>query len=541
MALTADERAALSEEAFAVPGKRALPLVDERHIRMAWGQLNASGLTDDEKSEARRRILAKASELKLVLKAATQGLYVSRRLTPESAADLVEWAKSQGFLNIEPADEMHVTIVHSRTWPALAPDGDLLLVSPSSHDDRKVLPLGPKGAVVLRFESPGLEARWQQAIDAGATWDFDGYLPHVTIAYSGSPVDFDDIAPFTGDLVFGPEEFKPNEEMAPMRMEAVGVLLEGETLEAMALSMPDVAGHPNRMPFSGILTRLDQPSDRAPLGSKGKRVIFTKSAAERALPSLMGMGVDFTPNFDGHDTTRKIGVITGAHIEGNAVHVDGIIYARDFPTEASRIQTDKKVLGFSWELADIYVERLDADPLVITDAYFTGAAILRKDKAAFNSTSLAASAEEITMTKEEIAAAMGEALAPAIKPLTDAMAAFADASVKQIEALTAMQASAATQADEKAKADQEARDKEVEDLKGQVAELRAAADKKASEPERKTLPPGITALLAKADLAVPAGDEKMSVGAVDQALSKAGLEPVQRMQVKNELARAGKL
>jgi hypothetical protein len=102
--------------------------------------------------------------------------------------------------------------------------------------------------------------------------------------------------PFTGDLVFGPESFtSPNEEPARMPMEASSsIRLDGESLEAMALQMPEVKGHPNRMPFSGVLTRLDTPSDRAPGGSKGKKVILTTSAAERALPSLMGMAVDFT-------------------------------------------------------------------------------------------------------------------------------------------------------------------------------------------------------------------------------------------------------
>lgn len=539
MPLTPEQRAALPDDAFAVPSRRALPLVDERHVRMAWGQLNASGLSDEEKAEARRRILDAAAALGISLKAATRGLYVSRQLTPESAAELQAWAESQGFIGAAAYPELHVTIVHSRTWPALIPDTEPLVVS---GDDRRVTPLGPSGAVVLHFQSPALEARWREALDAGATWDFDGYLPHVTIAFNGEPVDLDAVAPFAGPLVFGPEIFKPNEEPEPMRMEAVAsIRLDGAGLEAMALQMPEVAGHPNRMPFSGVLTRLDTPSDRPPGGAKGKRVILTTKAAERALPSLLGMAVDFTPSLDDHDAQRKIGVITSAAIEGDAINIGGFIYARDFPAEASRIQSERDRLGFSWELAEIYVERLDADPLVITDAYFTGAAILRKDKAAYQSTSLAASAEENDMTKEEIAAAVGEALAPALKPLTDAMAAMAEASTKQSEALTAMQASAAKVEDDKAKAETEATAKELADLKTKVADLTAAAEKASKEPERKTLSPQITALLARADLSVPTDGTKLNVGAVDQALSKAGLDPVQRMTVKGELSRAGAL
>ena len=44
-------------------------------------------------------------------------------------------------------------------------------------------------------------------------------------------------------------------------------------LEAMAVTMPRVAGHPNRIPFEGVLTVVDVASDRAPSGARGHRVI----------------------------------------------------------------------------------------------------------------------------------------------------------------------------------------------------------------------------------------------------------------------------
>src|SRR3954462_7723957 len=72
--------------------------------------------------------------------------------------------------------------------------------------------------------------------------------------------------------------------------------------------------HPNRMPFRGVLTILDAPSDRPPAGARGHRVVLTRAAAEAALPSLIGMAVDFTAGFDGHDARRKVGVITSAEI-----------------------------------------------------------------------------------------------------------------------------------------------------------------------------------------------------------------------------------
>jgi hypothetical protein len=85
-------------------------------------------------------------------------------------------------------------------------------------------------------------------------------------------------------------------------------------LESMAIELPHVAGHPNRLPFRGVLTLLDVPSDKAPAGARGHRVMLTRAAAEKALPSLLGMALDFTPNLDGHDARRKVGVITSADI-----------------------------------------------------------------------------------------------------------------------------------------------------------------------------------------------------------------------------------
>jgi hypothetical protein len=85
-------------------------------------------------------------------------------------------------------------------------------------------------------------------------------------------------------------------------------------LESMAIELPAFHGHPNREPFRGVLTLVDTPSDKAPAGSRGHRVVLTRVAAERALPSLLGMALDYSPALDRHDTRRKVGVITRAEI-----------------------------------------------------------------------------------------------------------------------------------------------------------------------------------------------------------------------------------
>src|SRR5271165_1078325 len=85
-------------------------------------------------------------------------------------------------------------------------------------------------------------------------------------------------------------------------------------LEAMALEMPEVDGHPNRLAFHGVLTLVGIASRRAPSGARGHRVMLTRKATEQALPSLLGMALDYAPALDAHDARRKIGVITAAEI-----------------------------------------------------------------------------------------------------------------------------------------------------------------------------------------------------------------------------------
>jgi phage shock protein A len=446
-ALTKEQRAALPDSDFAVPGKRKLPIKDERHTRLAWDMVDRTqGLSDDDRTEARKRILDRARELGI---------------------DTTKW-----------------TAVKAMAW----------------------------------------------------------------------------------------------------------------RVDAMALDMPEVADHPNRMPFSGVLTKIGEPSNAAPHGSGGKRVLMTHEAAEAALPSLLGMAVDYTPDFDGHDPQRKIGVITGADIDGPDLRIEGFIYAADFPEEAADIKRNKGALGFSFEAQQILVADLDADPLVITSCVFTGAAILKKDKAAYTTTSLAASAVtepapgDIDMTKEELA----EMLAAALKPIADKVnalestvnaAAETEAKVRpHSQALRscaeAMKASAiglhATQghvavlnrmADgmdseaaagkiphiyrdhdyapdfyagaDKPNADVEKLRKELANVQTKLTDAIAAGRADSPAPERKTLSPQVTALLSKAGLSMPGEGMKLAASAVDASLRTANLSIQQRMQVKNELARQG--
>ena len=140
-------------------------------------------------------------------------LYVRRDVL--NAPDIIEWAKSVGFDKCVPPDEMHVTIVFSKKpidRTLLSPKTNTLRIIPEG-DRRKITPLGDEGAVVLKFQSPALQQRWQDFLKVGASWDYEGYQPHLTLTYHNPPdIDLKKIKPYDGIIILGPELYQSLDE-----------------------------------------------------------------------------------------------------------------------------------------------------------------------------------------------------------------------------------------------------------------------------------------------------------------------------------------
>lgn len=145
--------------------------------------------------------------------AAPRPLYVQRKLL--NAKDVIAWAKANGFTSTLAPDDMHVTVLYSRT-----PVDPMKMGESWSGDDQGrilVKPGGPRvlerfgeNAVVLLFSSLDLEMRHRGMVDAGGSHDWDDYHPHVTISYDvPADVDLTTIKPYQGALEFGPELFEP--------------------------------------------------------------------------------------------------------------------------------------------------------------------------------------------------------------------------------------------------------------------------------------------------------------------------------------------
>lgn len=154
-------------------------------------------------------------------KALEQPLYVCRKVL--NAAEIIKWAKEQGFETTYPADEMHVTVAFSRApvdWmqcgqACYSLDGKADLWVPEGGP-RQVAIYGLKqNCAVLLFSSSELQWRHSWIVECGASWDWEEYTPHITISQQ-LPDRFDPtkIEPFQGAIHLGPEIFAPLKENA---------------------------------------------------------------------------------------------------------------------------------------------------------------------------------------------------------------------------------------------------------------------------------------------------------------------------------------
>jgi hypothetical protein len=170
------------------------------------------GNDNPETPEAAIPMRRAANDVRFLADSERKTLYVQRKVV--NAAEIIRWAKSQGLTTTLPAEDMHVTIAFSRAavdWFEVGTDwgGD-------EEGRLRVKPGGPRAlerfgddrsAVVLLFQNDDLQWRHRRIREAGASWDWDDYRPHITLSWNAAGVDVEQIEPYTGPIVLGPELF----------------------------------------------------------------------------------------------------------------------------------------------------------------------------------------------------------------------------------------------------------------------------------------------------------------------------------------------
>jgi DNA topoisomerase IB/N-acetylglutamate synthase-like GNAT family acetyltransferase len=197
---------------------RLLPDVEEEDLEsaikddMGSADLQTAGALNPMQAQApvqSRRSLRRRRRRK----GETRTLYVHRPVI--NGQTIVDWAKTQGFETCLPLEKMHVTIAYSKQpvdWNAMG-DADTRNLHVDDQDDREVKPLGSDGAVVLKFVSKKLHDRWKHLCGAGASWDYEGYQPHVTITWEAPKgLELSTVEPYTGPIDLGPEQFEELDE-----------------------------------------------------------------------------------------------------------------------------------------------------------------------------------------------------------------------------------------------------------------------------------------------------------------------------------------
>lgn len=282
------------------------------------------------------------------------------------------------------------------------------------------------------------------------------------------------------------------------------------SLSLSKLSFETSEARTNWMPFKGTCMFVDRPSDYTPSGGD-KPVLFPRADIVKALSSFENMGVncrysewDSGQLFEGHDSQFKIGIVKTAEIVGNEVVISGGLWSYDFAELCDKVKSAKESLGWSIEPL-MYLED-KGDYYESSETEFRGVALMWADKAAFASTYMFAQQRKnsekdglLSMNKEELQAILAEFSAGINKAINDNIEGVKLEFSAQIEgvskvvtdfqeSLAAEKAQLALAAEQKAKADLEAKAlKDAEDAEKAKLALEAQQAEEAAKAQRQTM------------------------------------------------------
>lgn len=138
------------------------------------------------------------------------GTYAALKVLDPSAARIYEYIKKnnlpQGF---EDHQALHCTIIWSRKHcPEMTPELDI--IHRARFAGLHVLHSEGKKRLVLLLDAPTVVERHKTMMkEHSATYDWDEFIPHVTIAYDIGNFDWWKLPPFRYDIILGDEDVRP--------------------------------------------------------------------------------------------------------------------------------------------------------------------------------------------------------------------------------------------------------------------------------------------------------------------------------------------
>lgn len=117
------------------------------------------------------------------------GTYVACRFNEETLDAIQRIQEELRLPNPVPREELHSTVIYSRTNVPFIPDDTPEHLSDQSY--LRVFETPTKNVLVLAYESAYMQKRHQYGNILGATYDFDEYVPHITIAKDIGPLKYE--------------------------------------------------------------------------------------------------------------------------------------------------------------------------------------------------------------------------------------------------------------------------------------------------------------------------------------------------------------
>lgn len=144
------------------------------------------------------------------------GKYIGIRFTPDSKKQLRDIVDNEGIPNGIEDDDIHSTVAYSKKSriPGYEPTGKFNEPEEAEIEDFDIFSSDDDApnCLVAKLKAPTLVDRHNQTMKHGASYDYDEYIPHITLSYDAgdwSRDDLDNLAKkYKGTKVFADEEYE---------------------------------------------------------------------------------------------------------------------------------------------------------------------------------------------------------------------------------------------------------------------------------------------------------------------------------------------
>lgn len=226
------------------------------------------------------------------------GTYVAVKVVNNE--QLRDWYVKQG-LDVIPAEELHVTIAYSRkVFDRTINEADINITPENIKDELELL--GDDGAIVIKLNSPELHNRFKECMEAGATFDYPEYQPHITLTYESKDVDLSKFEKPDFDIILG------NEYVNELDLNWKDKLEDGEKSEPSSLSTEDELKANASMEDNNSAAREDMVN---PYSTAHGSLLTVNKVKDAVIKEIISSDVALNYEYKGSDTC-SLAFITGA-------------------------------------------------------------------------------------------------------------------------------------------------------------------------------------------------------------------------------------